>query len=57
MIESEKINRDLSALVVPRGGRLVPTGEEWEPYRLLDVNGAPVVPVAVFFRDLLAAGT
>jgi hypothetical protein len=42
--------------VVPRAGQLVSTDDEWEPYRLLDVYGTPVVPVAVFFRELLAAG-
>jgi hypothetical protein len=42
--------------VVPLAGQLVSTDDEWEPYRLLDVYGTPVVPVAVFFRELLAAG-
>jgi integrase len=48
--------RDVSGLVVSRTGRLVSTGDEWEPYRLLDAGGAVVDPVAVFLRELLAAG-
>ena len=40
--------RDLAALVVPGAGRLAKTGDEWEPYRLLDAGGAVVVPVADF---------
>ncbi|MEV2226927.1 tyrosine-type recombinase/integrase [Nocardia vinacea] len=56
MIESEKSGRDLSRLVVPCDGRLVPTGEVAEPYRLLDVESEVVEPVAMFLRELLAAG-
>jgi len=56
MIESEKADRDLSCLVVPRTGQLISTDDKWEPYRLLDGDGAPVAPVAVFLRELLAAG-
>jgi hypothetical protein len=48
--------RDLAALVVPQAGRLVATGNRYEPYRLLDPDGVPVVAVTVYFRDLLAAG-
>ncbi|WP_327113380.1 site-specific integrase [Nocardia sp. NBC_01730] len=56
MIESEENTRDLAGLVVPRSGRLIATGEESEPYRLLDSRGAVVAPVEVFLRELLAAG-
>lgn len=56
MIKSEEIGRELSGLVVRRTGRLVATGEEWEPYRLLDADGTTVEPVSVFLRELLAAG-
>jgi site-specific recombinase XerD len=56
VIKSEEIGRELSGLVVPRIGRLVATGEEWEPYRLLDSDGTAVEPVSVFLRELLAAG-
>lgn len=48
--------RDLAALVVPGSGQLVATGNRYEPYRLLDPNGVPVVAVTVHFQDLLAVG-
>jgi integrase len=48
--------RDLAALVVPLSGRLVATGNRYEPYRLLDPDGTVVEPAAAWFRDLLAAG-
>jgi site-specific recombinase XerC len=46
--------RDLSSLIVPRHGSVVATGEVFEPYRLVDVDGVVVVPVAEFLRDLQA---
>jgi site-specific recombinase XerD len=42
--------------VVASVGRLVPTDDEYEPYRLIDGDGAVVAPVAVFLRELIAAG-
>jgi Phage integrase, N-terminal SAM-like domain len=48
--------RDLAALVVPRVGRLVSTGDRYEPFRLIDADGAVAEPVTAYFRDLLAAG-
>jgi hypothetical protein len=48
--------RDLSRLTIPRWGRLVETGDRYEPYRLVDADGAAVAPVAVFLQELLAAG-
>ncbi|MFJ3840598.1 tyrosine-type recombinase/integrase [Streptomyces sp. NPDC090054] len=48
--------RELSRLSVPRLGRLVETGERYEPYRLVDGDGVVVEPVAAFFQELLAAG-
>ncbi|MFG1646327.1 tyrosine-type recombinase/integrase [Amycolatopsis sp. NPDC049252] len=56
MINSEKNARDLASLVVPCTGRLVSTRDGTEPYRLLDADGGVVEPVAVFLRELLAAG-
>lgn len=47
---------DLAGLKVASVGRLISTDDEWEPYRLLDANGAAVVPVATFLRELMAAG-
>ncbi len=41
---------------MPRAGRLVATGDRYEPYRMLGPDGMTVEPVAGFFRDLLAAG-
>ena len=51
-----ELERDLVALVVPRSGRLVATGNRYEPYQLRDPDGVPVVAVTAYFRDLLAAG-
>jgi integrase len=56
VINSEENARDLASLVVPRAGRLVSAGDEVEPYRLLDADGELVEPVAVFLRELRAAG-
>lgn len=46
----------LAALPFRALGRLAATGGLYEPYRLLDPDGAVVEPAAAFFRDLLAAG-
>jgi len=48
--------RDVARLFVPRCGQLASTGDLDEPYRLIDAGGAVVEPVAVFLRELLAAG-
>lgn len=48
--------RDLSRLAPPRWGRLVETGDRYEPYRLVDPEGMTVEPVAMFFQELLTAG-
>src|ERR1022692_4875135 len=53
MIEEPK--RDLAALVVPRVGALVRTGNRYEPFRLIGADGTVAEPVAAFFCDLLAA--
>ncbi|MFJ4585587.1 site-specific integrase [Streptomyces echinatus] len=37
-------------------GRLLETGDRYEPYRLVDADGAALAPVAVFFQELLATG-
>ena len=49
-------SRDLARLVVPQAGRLVATGDEWDPYRLVDVDGVAVEAVAAWFGELQAAG-
>jgi site-specific recombinase XerD len=48
--------RDLSGLVVSRVGGLVASGDEREPYRLIDPSGRVVEPVSVFLRELQAMG-
>jgi site-specific recombinase XerD len=48
--------RDLAALVVPQAGRLIATGDRYEPYRLVDAEGVAVAAATAYFRDLLAAG-
>jgi hypothetical protein len=55
VVESDS-GRDLSLLVVPRAGSLVSTGDEREPYRLVDPTGQPVEPVSVFLPELQAMG-
>jgi site-specific recombinase XerD len=56
MITEGGLGRDLAAMVVPQSGRLVATGDRYEPYQLIDAGGAVVGPVTAYFRDLLAAG-
>lgn len=56
MIEDEGSSRDLAAVVVPAVGRLVSTGDPYEPYRLIGSDGVGVDAATAFFRDLLAAG-
>ncbi len=41
---------------MPQVGRVVATDDTWEPYRLVDFDGIAVESVAVFLRDLQAAG-
>jgi site-specific recombinase XerC len=48
--------RDLAALVIPRVGKLRETDDPWDPYQLLDADGAVIVPVADYLQDLQAAG-
>jgi len=56
MIGAADPSRDLATLVVPRVGRLIATGDRYEPYRLVDADGAVVAAATAWFRDLLAAG-
>jgi len=56
MVGDDVPERDLAVLVVPQSGRLVATGNRYEPYQLLDPSGVVVEGVSEFFRDLLAAG-
>jgi Phage integrase, N-terminal SAM-like domain len=56
MPEPAFLERDLAAFVLPEIGRLVDTGDPWEPYQLLDPEGERVEPTAVYFADLQARG-
>jgi integrase len=56
MVERGERCRDLAGLSVPLAGRLVATGDGWEPYRLLDGDGVTVGAARAFFGHLLAAG-
>src|SRR5947208_3485652 len=56
VIRDQDAVRDLAALRVPLAGALQPTGDPWEPYRIVDASGETVAAVAEFFRDLQAAG-
>jgi integrase len=56
MIGDGKEERDLARLPVPLVGVLEGTGNQWEPYRLLDPSGEVVEAATLYFRDLQAAG-
>ena len=49
-------SRDLGNLDVAQIGSLRATGDRWEPWRLVDGDGAAVEAVAVFLADLQAGG-
>ena len=40
---------------MPRVGELLETGDPWEPFRLLDADGAVVIRVSAFLSELQAA--
>ncbi len=42
--------------MVPRLGRLLEIGDRYEPYRLIDPDGAAVEAIAIYFQELWAAG-
>ncbi len=46
----------VAVLVVPLRGALEATGDLFQPYRLVDADGAVVAPVAAFFAELTACG-
>ncbi|MCU8595896.1 tyrosine-type recombinase/integrase [Streptomyces sp. A13(2022)] len=50
----QRPGRDLRNFVLPEIGKLLETGDPWEPYQLLDPFGRPVEPVVVYFKDLMA---
>jgi integrase len=56
MVERGDPARDLAGLVVPLAGRLVATGDRWEPFRLLDGDGVSVDAAGAYFGHVQAAG-
>ncbi len=56
VIEGDDPRRDLAGIGVAPVGSVVETGDLWEPYRLVDPEGATVEAVSAFLRDLQAAG-
>ena len=56
MTGDDEPSRDLAVLAVPQAGRMVATGDRYEPYRLVDADGVVAAGAAGFFLDLLAAG-
>jgi hypothetical protein len=56
MIVGGSEDRDLSMLVVPRVGAVEACRDLWEPVRLIDRAGEPVVPVTAFLSELQASG-
>ncbi len=56
MIGEGDPDRDLAGLTVPQAGRLVATGNRYEPYQVVGPDGVVMDGAAQFFRDLLAAG-
>lgn len=49
-------SRDLTGVIVPAVGRLVESGDSWEPYLLVGLDGEPIEAVGAYLRDLQAAG-
>jgi len=56
MIDRGEPALDAAGLAVPLAGRLVATGDRWEPYRLLDGRGVAVEAARAYFGHLQAAG-
>jgi integrase len=56
MTGQDDLHRDMVSLVVAQAGFLQATGGPWDPYRLVGPSGEVVGPVAVYLRDLQAAG-
>src|SRR5260370_1034381 len=46
----------LAGLVVPLAGAVEARGDPFEPYRLVDPEGVPVLPVTMFLAGLQACG-
>lgn len=55
MPDGQRPGRDLKNFVLPEIGKLLKTGDPWEPYQVLDPFGRPIEPAAVYLKDLMAA--
>ena len=55
MAEPLGVQRDLACFELPEIGRLHETGDQWEPYQLLDPEEAVVLPAQIYFADLQGA--
>jgi hypothetical protein len=55
-VDGDDAQDDLVRLRVPSTGALTETGDVFDPFRLVDGDGQPVVPVTGFLRNLQAAG-
>src|SRR5450756_2189706 len=56
VIGEDDAQDDRARLRVPLAGSLSETGDPFEPYRLVNGGGQPLVPVTEFLRTLQAAG-
>ena len=56
MVSEENPAGDLASFVLQQVGALKETGDLWEPFQLLDYDGAVVQPVSDYLKDLQAAG-
>lgn len=56
MDEDRRPATDRAKLAVPLVGRVDATGQEWEPYRILDEHGEPVGAASAWLLELQAAG-
>ena len=54
MIGEAEAGYELASLTVPRLGAVVPTGDPWQPFKVVDAAGVSLSAVSAFMRDLQA---
>jgi integrase family protein with SAM-like domain len=54
VLDEQRPGRDLRDFVLPELGRLLETGDPWEPFRVLDPVGRPVEPAVLYLKELMA---
>ncbi|MER8062606.1 MULTISPECIES: tyrosine-type recombinase/integrase [unclassified Streptomyces] len=54
MLDEQRPGRDLRDFVLPEFGRLLETGDPWEPFKVLDPAGRPVEPTVLYLKELMA---